>query len=199
MARCVHFKNKIIIINTSKCLHGAHHCWNYFLKNKNKNEKIKSYFIPELCPRLIHFCHIFKKVNVLDSKGRKEKQNKTNKKTKNCKNCYASLDYKEILVFYLKLVYFNGLGQYCFKWFPQITYLGKTKSFWLSGIISVAKVLLSALLYRHHNYLIYLNLRPKKQVSILLNYAQLCSNKQFMDKCVELNGFAYISISEDSN
>lgn len=82
--------------------------------------------MPELCPRLIHFCDIFKKENVLESKGRKEEQNKTNRKTK---NCYASLDYKDILVFYLKLIYFNGLGQYYSKWFPQITYLGKTKSF----------------------------------------------------------------------
>lgn len=45
------------------------------LKNKkiNKNGKIKAFSMPELCPRLTHFCHIFKKENVLDSKGRKNK------------------------------------------------------------------------------------------------------------------------------
>ena len=44
MARFMHLKNKIIIINISKYLYGAHYCWNLIKKQRKENEKNQSLF-----------------------------------------------------------------------------------------------------------------------------------------------------------
>lgn len=114
---------------------------------KRKTEKSEPFSSLNYALSQTQLGHIFLKVIVFYSKERKE--GRKDLRQRSSMNCYASLIYKVTWVFYCKLIWFNGIGQCYFKCFlPDYKSWGN-KNFWLLDIISVPKILMSALLYKY--------------------------------------------------